>query len=698
MSIAIHFQRALTIAGLALFACGDSGATTTQSSNASETGDAPASALPKASAAPAIPQSVADLAQLVPRDATLVVGLPSLEALKTGVDPAMFGLARDAVSEQIAAKLGLPALVVNQMIDSYEGGIVFIAGDLKAPKGAAALRVKDGAPVTTALTAAKFEDKGGGRWLLPESEPVHAMWLEKTRIIVLANDEQPLLAAIDALSRKQPSFTESPSFRPRRPGGLWVAADLAALASAGLPDAMDAGFELLAGIEMADPATYGRLDLEYTQVGGKVPRLGLVLAPSSQTAMASLPAGALMAIGASIKRAPGKTLKDVLSELGRADAPRLAADADAALQSEARISLDQLDGALGDEIALGVYHTGGKLDMTKGAAFATSGAVLIDIATRDDVIAAQLVDAVAKLIPKKGLTPGAGRFGLDTGDGYALDVAASAGHVRIAFGGSTAMARARDAAPKTSDRLGADPLFLDATKGMPATSQLAFYGDFAALAKILPDEMNAAQMKQLGSMATLLAVSFKPFDKGVDLVGGSGGGLGAVAAIGSLSAVAIYGVRRYLSNAKTSEAKSSLGAIARGAVSAYEREQTSGPAHALCGSAAPVPAAVPGGRKYQPDASDGKDYETGTASAGWRCLKFTITSPQYYQYEYRVGGNYKGPKRGGPDPGPDGFEASAEGDLDGDGITSLFTLTGKVDPQTRSVKMSTQIFIADEHE
>ena len=45
-----------------------------------------------------------------------------------------------------------------------------------------------------------------------------------------------------------------------------------------------------------------------------------------------------------------------------------------------------------------------------------------------------------------------------------------------------------------------------------------------------------------------------------------------VAIIGVLAALAIYGVRRYLASAKTSEAKNTIGAITRSAQAAYERE------------------------------------------------------------------------------------------------------------------------------
>lgn len=167
------------------------------------------------------------------------------------------------------------------------------------------------------------------------------------------------------------------------------------------------------------------------------------------------------------------------------------------------------------------------------------------------------------------------------------------------------------------------------------------------------------------------------------------------AGIAIISYLAISGVKKYTQSAKTSEAKNNIGAIARNAMYAYESEQPMNElvsegatreveSHVLCKSAKPVPTEIPKGRKYQPSPQDFKS----TRTEGWTCLRFEFFDPSYYQYDYRVGGGYKGPKRGGPDPGPDGFEASAEGDLDGDGTTSLFTITGKVDKVTRTVKLS----------
>lgn len=152
---------------------------------------------------------------------------------------------------------------------------------------------------------------------------------------------------------------------------------------------------------------------------------------------------------------------------------------------------------------------------------------------------------------------------------------------------------------------------------------------------------------------------------------------GALVLLITLGSLAIFGMRRYLAAAKTSEAKSTIGAIARGARASYDREslgEGGEAAHRLCKSAVPVPSRVPSGVKYQPAAS-GADFDTGDAETGWKCLRFSITQPIYYQYHYQQGSGYVVPST---DPGPDGFEAAAVGDLDGDGETSIFSVTGRV--------------------
>lgn len=184
-----------------------------------------------------------------------------------------------------------------------------------------------------------------------------------------------------------------------------------------------------------------------------------------------------------------------------------------------------------------------------------------------------------------------------------------------------------------------------------------------------------------------------------------------IAIIGVLAALAIYGVRRYLASAKTSEAKNTIGAIARGAKQSFERETAKSDLitadaggnsttsnHALCETATPVPAAPPPGTKYQP-ATNNADFDTGTAIAGWKCLKFSMTQAIYYQYQYTKG---SGPVSqlitGAPTPtGQESFEAAAVGDLDNDNTFSRFAIIGQAD-NANEMRVATQVAVGDEFE
>jgi type IV pilus assembly protein PilA len=164
----------------------------------------------------------------------------------------------------------------------------------------------------------------------------------------------------------------------------------------------------------------------------------------------------------------------------------------------------------------------------------------------------------------------------------------------------------------------------------------------------------------------------------------------AVPTIGVLATLAIYGVRRYIAAAKTAEAKNTVSAITRAGVAAYEMDTLVGgrTVHRLCASAAPVPAMVPSAVKYQPSAAD---FLAGSASAGWPCLKFSMTQPFYYQYDYVTGAG-----SGKSGATASGFEASARGDLDGNGVTSLFARGADV--RNGTVVLSTELYIENEFE
>ena len=149
-----------------------------------------------------------------------------------------------------------------------------------------------------------------------------------------------------------------------------------------------------------------------------------------------------------------------------------------------------------------------------------------------------------------------------------------------------------------------------------------------------------------------------------------------VAIIGVLAALAIYGVRKYLLNAKTAEARSAIGRISKDASSAFDRERMTAGAmgmreereatNQLCVSAktaVPVDPDSIKGKKYQSDPQDWDDGE------GWTCLRYTMQDPQYFMYNYTADGT-------GAEG--DGFEAVANGDLDGDGTLSTYKLAGLV--------------------
>jgi type IV pilus assembly protein PilA len=149
-----------------------------------------------------------------------------------------------------------------------------------------------------------------------------------------------------------------------------------------------------------------------------------------------------------------------------------------------------------------------------------------------------------------------------------------------------------------------------------------------------------------------------------------------VAIVGILAALAIYGVRKYMANAKTAEARNGIGQMGKDAITAYFKEgmaasvldlgAVAGISNRLCDGAgvAAVPAAMSSikAQKYQ-----SKPSEWNT----WDCLHFSMNDPQYYQYDYITdsGDLTKNAE----------FTCQAQGDLNGDGtIYSLFTQKGAV--------------------
>jgi type IV pilus assembly protein PilA len=146
----------------------------------------------------------------------------------------------------------------------------------------------------------------------------------------------------------------------------------------------------------------------------------------------------------------------------------------------------------------------------------------------------------------------------------------------------------------------------------------------------------------------------------------------AVAIVSILATLAIYGVNKYVNTSKTVEARNALGQVSKDVATAFLRETMAGAtlslgttaakSNVLCSSGDPVPASMSAvrGKKYQ---SNPKEWD-----GGWTCLRFSMTDPQYYQYQYLVTGD--GQAAGSS------FVISAKGDLDADSKTSLFAYNG----------------------
>jgi type IV pilus assembly protein PilA len=121
----------------------------------------------------------------------------------------------------------------------------------------------------------------------------------------------------------------------------------------------------------------------------------------------------------------------------------------------------------------------------------------------------------------------------------------------------------------------------------------------------------------------------------------------------------VYGVRKYIANAKTAEARATLAAIGGAAARSYAENGS------LCRSASsPIPLSPSSvsGMKYMSSASEWT--ADAATKSGFACLGFSMNDAQYFQYSY--------------DATATGFSAVARGDLNADGKMSKYELVGKV--------------------
>jgi type II secretory pathway pseudopilin PulG len=165
----------------------------------------------------------------------------------------------------------------------------------------------------------------------------------------------------------------------------------------------------------------------------------------------------------------------------------------------------------------------------------------------------------------------------------------------------------------------------------------------------------------------------------------------ALAAV--LSALAMYGLARYVRHAKTAEAIGSVSAIAEAAAAYYDNSDGAQPVGT-------TPEAARAMRHFPPPSNGttppmemvrGKRYQSSLAdwnAPPWSDIRFSINQAQCYAYEFDAQGSGVAAKA----------TATAHGDLDGNGIYSKYRLGVGVDNSSFKAKIDKEIEKADPEE
>lgn len=133
-----------------------------------------------------------------------------------------------------------------------------------------------------------------------------------------------------------------------------------------------------------------------------------------------------------------------------------------------------------------------------------------------------------------------------------------------------------------------------------------------------------------------------------------------VVIMGILAAVALPAFTRYIKRSRASEASTMLSAIYRLQVVYFENQHersATGVGSSFC-TAPAMPSTAPTGHKYPANPL------AWTSNAPWAALGFSLDGPHWYQYS---------------SPGSaTSFAATANGDLDGDGIQSTYVRSATI--------------------
>ena len=155
----------------------------------------------------------------------------------------------------------------------------------------------------------------------------------------------------------------------------------------------------------------------------------------------------------------------------------------------------------------------------------------------------------------------------------------------------------------------------------------------------------------------------------------------AVPCIGVLAAVAIPSFIGYTQRAKTAEARANLSNLHALAASYYTQERW------LNGGDVTLTGCTVSTERTSNIPSSQKTVLPASLGPGFDALGFSLYEPVYYQYEIVGAGGC------GHGPGESLYSLRAYGDLDGDGVTSLFEISASSDSLnelTRSSAVYTQ--------
>lgn len=631
---------------------------------------------------PPLPAKLEHLTEFVPNDAPLVVHLPG-EGLFTpdseGKPP--FMSAQD-LAPGLSDAWGIPASLIAEFLMAIDEAAYFAN-----PDECIAVRLRTDRHVDSLLEQLSLRRMPGGRLeSTGANQSWNGAWLNASQTLILCASSTTFENALRAARGEAPSFATS------KHAGLeneaWAFVDLHKLTQGSQP-LLSEGSKIIARLPRWSAAN---IDVHFMGRGPGYPQLAEVIGPVRHDALAQLPQGAVMALSLSLKRADGKTFDDIVGELDRVAGAGLVNQWHNAL-SNFGIDAAKIDQAIGNELAIGVYmnpkFTSLKL---KSGAGLPIGAV-VAIPTANDAVAKSTWQTLLRSLEKnktnKNVIVTPDSVTTELVQGIPMRFTHKPGFLLAGIGEKEVSADLMNKFASAKQSFGALPEFEASRKKHPPAYMMQYFDSMQFL------RLNAVPVDATFFGPTpkseFITITFGSAEHGLDV-----GLQGSPNLFASVMGTGAYAIKRYQRSAMTADVKNIMGRISRAVAAAYERENEAGEHH-LCGSAIAVPSFVPAGRTYLPQAEEGHDFHTGDARTGWRCLKVEVTSSTRYQYEYRAGGpHYKGPTRGGPDPGPNGFEISAEGDLNGDGKTSLFTAVGEI--RDNKFMRATQIFIVDEFE